>query len=91
MFALLLSVLVPYLIQLPGIWVDALNVFPYLIIIIVLDLIYDGYLSIQTGMIKAKGSLIRGRSAVVAGVIQVGVSIFCLGFLLSTFGTSWFF
>jgi hypothetical protein len=46
---------------LPRIWVDALDICRYLEIVMILGLVYEGYLSVQTGIMKRKGSLICGR------------------------------
>jgi hypothetical protein len=86
-FSVLLSVLVPYLLGLPGIWVDALGICPYVAIVIILNLGYEGYLSVQTGILKHKRSLIRGRWAILSGLIQICLSIFVLAFLYATFGS----
>lgn len=86
-FSVLLSVLVPYLLGLPGIWVAALDICRYVGIVIILNLGFEGYLSVQTRILKHKRSLIRGRWAILLGLIQIGLSIFTLVFLFAIFGS----
>lgn len=87
-FCVLLSVLVPYLFGLSGaVWIGALSICRYLGVAMILSLVYEGYLSVQTGIMKHKGTLIRGRYAVWAGVMLIGLSIFTLAFLYATFGS----
>ncbi len=52
-----------------------------------LNLMYDGYLSIQTGIMRHRRHIIRGRWAILAGFIQIGMSIFVLAFVYTTFGS----
>ena len=88
-----LSRLVPVLLGRPGTWVDAFPMLGYVGVIMIMNLMYEGYLSIRTGITRTirKRTLIRGRLAVVVGVVEIGLSIFVLVFLYATFGTSIFF
>jgi len=86
-FCVLLSVLMPYLSGLAGfVWVNALAIIPFLGIVMILNLVYEGYLSIRTGIMKQRNYLIRGRWAILLGLIVIGMSIFVLVFLYVTFG-----